>query len=198
MAIKKVTEIPTIDVVRVSVQVGTGTEYVLDTASKIGVEPQIETQDAKKLIIKGVLKSQQPEKNTLTGNKITMTDNVFAPELVQILQGGIIRYWTSAEHTTEGTEVTTFGVSGYTPPVAGSDPTAVSAFKLKAYSAQYDAAGNIVQYECIEYPNCKGVPIAFGSEDGSFRAPEYTINSAPDTGAAPYDIKYMATLPAIV
>ena len=85
-------------------------------------------------------------------------------------------------------------VTGYTPPVAGSNEKG-KIFTLKAYSAQYNAAGVIVRYECIAYPNCQGVPVAFNSEDGTFRAPEYTINSAPDIGEAPYTITYVKELP---
>lgn len=192
---KAITEIPTIDVVMVVVETATKS-YGLDTASQIGVEPQIEEEDAVKLVIKGKLKAQKPAVSTITGNKITLTDNVFAPELVKILQGGTIKYWTSAEKTTEGTEETNFGVSSYTPPTVGSGEKG-EVFKLHAYSAQYDASGQIVQYEQITYPNCQGVPVAFGSEDGVFRAPEYTINSAPKKNEAPYEIHYVQTLPSV-
>ena len=192
---KKITEIPTIDVVMVMVETETES-YVLDTANKIGVEPQIETTDAVKLIVKNRLIAQKNEQSTITGNKITLTDNVFAPELVKILQGGTIRYWTNAEKIEEGTALTTFGISGYTPPVTGSNEKG-QVFKLHAFSAQYDTSGQIVQYEKITYPNCQGVPVAFSSEDGAFRAPEYTINSAPKSNEAPYDISYVAELPEI-
>lgn len=197
MAIKKVTEIPTIDVTLVMVENAEKTkQFILDTASQIAVEPQLNEEDAVQLVVKGMLKAQKPAVSTITGNQITLTDNVFAPELVQMLQGGKIKYWSSAEKTTESDEATTFGISSYTPPVAGSSEKG-EPFTLKAYSAQYDAAGLIVQYECIEYPNCQGVPVAFGSEDGTFRAPEYTINSAPKTGEPPYKITYVQELPSV-
>lgn len=184
VTIKKATEIPTIDVNLVTVQVeGSNDEYILDTASQIQVEPQIEEEEGVKLVVKGVLKAQKLGTSTLTGNKITLTDNVFTPELVKILQGGTI--------TESGGAIT-----GYTPPVAGSTEKG-SIFTLKAYSAIYNAAGTIEKYECISYPNCQGVPIAFNSEDGSFRAPEYTINSAPDVGEAPYAITYVQSLPTV-
>lgn len=195
MATKRATEIPTIDVSLVSIQAkDSQDEYILDTASVIEVEPQVEEQDAIKLIVKGVLKAQKPMTSTLTGNQITLTDNVFTPEIVKILQGGTIHYWANEGHTSEGDVPTEFGISGYTPPVAGSSEKGQT-FTLNAYSAQYNAAGEIVQYEKIMYPNCKGVPVAFGSEDDTFRSPEYTINSAPNKGEAPYDIDYVATLP---
>lgn len=192
---KVITEIPTIDVCLVVVRTASAA-YALDTASQIQVEPQIEEEEAVKLVVKGKLKAQKPAVSTITGNQITLTDNVFAPELVKMLQGGTIKYWTNAERTSEGTEVTEFGISSYTPPTVGSGEKG-EVFILDAYSAQYDASGQIVQYEQISYPNCQGVPVAFGSEDGAFRAPEYTINSAPKKDEAPYSIKYVKALPEL-
>ena len=91
MAIKRGTEIPTIDVVLVTIQPeGGGDEIAFDTASQIEVEPQIEEADPVQLIIKGVLKAQKPATATLSANQVTLTDNVFTPELVQVLEGGTI------------------------------------------------------------------------------------------------------------
>ena len=192
---KKVTEIPTIDVVLVIAETDEKS-FALDTASEIAVEPQIDEEEAVRLVVKGKLKAQKPAVSTITGNQITLTDNVFAPELVQMLQGGTIKYWQEQGHETEGIEDAGFGISSYTPPTVGSG-TKGEVFTLKAYSAQYDTSGQIERYECIEYPNCQGVPIAFASEDGVFRAPEYTINSAPKSDEAPYKITYVDTLPSV-
>lgn len=189
MSVKKsAAEIPTIDVNLVTIlPAGATDEIGFETASKIKVEVQSEEEKAVKLVIKGKLKAQKPAVTTITGNQITMTDNVFNPELVTILQGGTIHYDT----------VDTTKIIGYDPPVAGSSDKGET-FTLNCYSAQYDGSGAIVQYEKISYPNCTGVPVAFGSEDGEFRAPEYTINSAPKTGEPPYKISYVAALPALV
>ena len=188
MAVKKATEIPTIDVNIVSIQSNAAgsDEIILDTASQIAVEVQTEEVDAVRLVVKGVLKAQKPQEITITGNRITLTDNVFSPEVVKILQGGTIIY--DSQDTTK--------VIGYRPPVAGSTDKG-EIFTLRAYSAQYNAAGEIVQYERITYPNCHGVPIAFGATDGEFRVNEYTINSAPNTGESPYEIDYVASLPTV-
>lgn len=196
MAVKKSkAEIATIDVSLVTIEVD-GNEFGFDTASSIEVEPQINEEDAITLVVKGILRAQKPVVSTITGNQITLTDNVFNPELVQVLQGGTIKYWTSAEHTTEGDADAGFGISSYTPPVAGSADKG-KVFKLNAYSANYDASGQIVQYEKITYPNCQGTPVALNSEDGAFRAPEYTINSAPKSNEAPYVITYVDVLPEL-
>ena len=98
MAFKKGHEIATIDVAMVTItvggEVGATTEIGLKTATQIQVDPSIETTDAIKLIVKGVLIAQKRQVDTLTGNTITLTDNVFNPELVKVLQGGSITYGT--------------------------------------------------------------------------------------------------------
>lgn len=184
---KKAVGIPTIDVSLVVVRTGmvdgddsNATEIAVDTANKVGVEPQTETTDAIKLVKFRRLIAQKPATTVITGHQITLTDNVFIPELVKILQGGTI----------EGAGDTLT----YTPPVAGSADKG-QVFELDCYSAQYDASGQIVRYEKITYPNCQGTPVAMSSEDDVFRVPEYTINSAPKDGEAPYKISYVKTLP---
>lgn len=182
---KSLAEIPTIDVCLVTIETKTG-EFGFDTANQISVETQVEEQDAVKLVIKGKLRAQKKATSTITGTQITLTDNVFNPELVKVIQGGTI---IMDEETQE--------IIGYEPPVAGSADKG-EVFLLNTYSAQYDGAGNIVRYEKTSYPNCTGIPIAFNSEDGAFRAPEYTIDSAPNTGEPPYRISYVKDLPILV
>lgn len=189
-------EIPTIDVNLVTITTKSGKEFGFDTANQIEVEVQTETQDAVRLVVKGRLRAQKPEEATITGHQITLHDNVFNPELVKVLQGGKILYFQDADKQTMSENPTSFGFAKYTPPVAGSAEKG-EVFTLNAYSAIYNAAGVITGYEKTIYPNCQGVPVAFSSEDGTFRAPEYTINSAPDTGEAPYDIEWVAELPEL-
>lgn len=188
--INKVSEFATIDVVLVVLSQtlnNVTTKYGLNTASKIGVEVQTETKDPVKLVVNGRLIAQKHQQVTVTGNKLTLTDNVFSPEVVKILQGGTIKY----------DQTVTTKVIGYTPPTVGSDTT-LDPFEIEAYSARYDAAGQIIGYEKITYPNCKGEPIALNSENDVFRAPEYTIDSAPTSGQAPYDIDYVTSLPEFI
>lgn len=186
MPMKHGNEIPTIDVVLVTVSAdGSANEIGIETANKIGVSPQTETKDAIKLIVKGKLLAQKPSTTTITGHTITLTDNVFNPELAVILQGGTITY----------KEGESGPISKYEPPVAGSGEKG-KVFKLNAYSVIYDGAGLITGYEKITYPNCQGTPFAFNSEDDVFRVSEYTINSAPKKGEAPYTLEYVDELPA--
>lgn len=187
MALKKGNEIPTIDVVLVTISTAeAATEIALDTASKVAVSPQVETKDAIKLIVKERLIAQKPSKTIITGNTITLTDNVFNPEVAKILQGGTITYKQGS----------TGPITKYEPPRAG-EKQGGEPFTLCLYSAVYDTAGLIVNYEKVSYPNCQGTPFAFGAEDGVFRVSEYTINSAPKDGEAPYVIEYVEALPEV-
>lgn len=176
-------EIATIDVALVTIEIGSE-EIGFDTSDSVQVEPQIETTDAVKLILKGVLRAQKLQQDTLTGNTLTLRDNVFNPDLVLAIQGGTIKY-----DSTDTTKIVK-----YEPPVAGSADKGET-FKLNAYSAVYDTAGILQKYEKTTYPNCVGTPISFNSEDGTFRASEYTIYSAPSDGEAPYTMTWPESLP---
>lgn len=189
-------EIPTIDVNLVTITTRAGKEFGFDTANQIEVEVQTEDTDAVRLVVKGRLRAQKPQESTITGHEITLHDNVFNPELVKVLQGGKILYFQDADKQVTSENPTSFGFAKYTPPVAGSAEKG-ELFTLNAYSAIYNAAGVITGYEKTMYPNCQGVPVAFNSEDGSFRAPEYTINSAPDEGEPPYEVEWVANLPVL-
>lgn len=187
MAVVKGNEIATIDVVCVSIQTyeENADEIILDTANHIDVQISTETQDAVKLIVKDRLVAQKPESVVVTGNQITLTDNVFNDKVVPILQGGTCTY-----------DQTTGAFKKYTPPVSGSNDKG-KLFKLNAYSAIYDEAGILTGYEKISYPNCQGTPFAFSSEDGTFRASDYVINSAPARGEAPFELEIVDSLPEV-
>lgn len=252
-------EVATIDVALVTITDNDGNTYGLKTSNKVDVTPVTETRDAITLIVKRELIAQKPQEVIITGNTLTLTDNVFNPQVVQILQGGVIEFskkysaasasittgtkyiqvgdeylvFTVAEAVTaaveyndvsgvlelvtsnkrmrksytvvtsapqSATEITVTNASDesrikkYTPPAVG-ELSQIEPFTVNCYSAIYDAAGLINGYEKITYPNCKGTPVAFGSEDDVFRAPEYTINSAPNTGESPYTIEYVPRLP---
>lgn len=195
MALAKGNEVATIDVALVTLKTVLGVEIGLTTSNKVEVTPATETTDAVKNIVKGVLIAQKPAKTIITGNAITLTDNVFNAELVKILQGGTIYYWQDENKTIKGETPTAYGLAGYKPPALGAED-AGEIFEICLYSAIYNAAGIVTGYEKCIYPNCQGQPVAFGSEDNVFRAPEYTINSAPDSGESPYEIEYVDALPS--
>ena len=195
---KRGTEVAMIDACLVVMRTKGETEQqlALDTASQVEVAIATETTDAVKLIVKGKLIAQKKAVTTVTGNTLTLTDNVFNFEQAKIIQGGTLHYWTDNDHTSTQTTKTEFGIAGYEPPVAGSAEKG-EVFDLDLYSAVYDTSGDIVQYEKISYPNCTGQPFGVGAQDDTFNVNAITIDSAPQKGKAPYSIMTVKELPAI-
>lgn len=195
---KRGTEVAMIDACLVVMRTKgeTQQQLALDTASQVEVAIATETTDAVKLIVKGKLIAQKKATTTVTGNTLTLTDNVFNFEQAKILQGGTLYYWTTAEKTATQTEKTEFGIAGYEPPVAGSAEKG-EVFDLDIYSAVYDTSGDIVQYEKISYPNCTGQPFGVGAQDDTFNVNSITIDSAPPKGKAPYSIMTVKELPVV-
>lgn len=171
---------PTIDVALVVAKTN-DVEYAINTSNKIVVESQTETQDPVKLIKLDKLLAQKKKKTIITGNKITITDNVMTFGLILLMQGGTL------EKNDEGR-------LRYTPPKSGEDSNA-TIFELDTYSAVYNEAGEITEYEVTTYPNCTGEPVSITTEDNTFRLPEYVIDSAPRKGQAPVTFNYVKDLP---
>lgn len=184
--VKQGTEMSFIDccMIVVTTQETTPRSIGITSGTKLGVEPQLETTEAVKNVIKGIVKAQKPEKQTISGHKLTLTDNLTILELIEILQGGTLKKDESGK------------ITGYTPPEVGKEYKPAK-FTLDAYSAQMDRGGNIVCYEKCSYPGCSGQPVGLNSEDNVFRANEYTINSIPGDGEAPYDISFVDELPTL-
>ncbi len=184
---KRGTELSTIDVCMIVVTTKEDTPRCVasNNQTKLSVEPQITETEPVKNIVKGVLKAQKKGMKTVTGNKITLTDNTTILELLEIIDGGKL---------TKDEDQTT--ITGYTPPAVGVDYAPIP-FTLDAYSAVMGAGGTVLKYEKISYPGCTGSPIGLGSEDDVFRVNEYVIDSAPEKGEAPYTLTYVEELPEV-
>ena len=186
MANKKVTKMALIDVECVELVAHNVEQdtYRWKTASNLDAELNITEGEATELIVNGQLIAQKRAKDVVTGSTLTVTDNVFAPEIVKFIQGGEF-------------EVDEHGnFESYTAPVAGEE-VKLDKFDFNIYTAQRDVAGDIVSYIKVGFPNCSGKPVNIKLENGAFFAPEYTIISAPSTGDAPYTITAVEELPTL-
>lgn len=186
MANKKVTKMALIDVEMVEIvahNLGQDT-FRWQTASNLDAELNITEGEATELIVNGRLIAQKRAKDVVTGSTLTVTDNVFAPEIIKFIQGG------EFEQDEHGNFVS------YTAPLSGDEIKSVK-FDFNIYTAQRDIAGDIVSYIKVCFPNCTGKPVNIKLENGAFFAPEYTIISAPTTGEAPYTITAVEELPTL-
>lgn len=184
MANKKVTKMALIDVELVEIVAHNLAQdtYRWKTASNLDAELNITEGEATELIVNGTLIAQKRAKDVVTGSTLTVTDNVFSPEVVEFIQGGTANYDNTGKFVS------------YQAPVAGEE-VKLDKFDFNIYTAQRDVAGDIVSYIKVGFPNCSGKPVNIKLENGTFFSPSYTITSSPSTGEAPYEITAVEELP---
>lgn len=146
------------------------------TASEVETEEVTEEGDEQSLIIKNKVIANRAAVNTVLGTDITLTDNVFCAEVLQLLQGG------------------TISGNKYTAPIIGEIP-AKTKFTLSLYSAIVSTDGDTGDFICVKYPSCNGNSVPLSFKDGEYTAPEYTINSRPGQGQATYTAEKISSLP---
>ena len=187
MANKKVTKMALIDVECVEIVAHNAEQdtFAWKTASNLSAELNITEGEAVELIVNGALIAQKRAKDVVTGSTLTVTDNIFSPEVTQFIQGG------EMIQDEEGNFV------AYSAPIAGEEYK-LEKFDFNVYTAQRDIAGDIVSYMKISFPNCVGKPVNISLENGAFFAPEYTVISSPSSGSSPYKIEAVAELPEVL
>ena len=186
MSNKKVTKMALIDVEMVEIVAHDleQSSFRWQTASNLDAELQITEGEATQLIVNGRLIAQKRAKDVVTGSQLVVSDNVFAPEIVQFIQGGEFLQDEEGNFTS------------YTAPLTGDEVKPVK-FDFNVYTAQRDVAGDIVSYIKVSFPNCTGKPVNIKLENGAFFAPEYTIISAPSNGESAYKIEAVEELPTL-
>lgn len=186
---KNVTTIPLTDV---SLAVVTTIEeppkiYGFETASTVETEEVTQTTEEKNLEIKGTVYASKPSKTIVLGYNLTLTNNVFIPELAALFSGGTVE--------TEG-ELSNKKFKKFTPPNVGSTPTKTK-FKIDFYTEENDEGGPTGKYLKISFDKCEGVSVPITMEDGTYFSSEMTLQSRPGAGQPPYVAELVDKLPTI-
>lgn len=180
-----VQEMPLIGVALVVLTDKDGKQYSFTTATKANAKLDIEEGKKTELIIKGALKAMKKFPSVIKGVSVEFQDNMFLPEVVALLQGGIVEIDSDSGE-----------FKSYTPPVAGVTPD-LESFDVDIYTEETDTDGQILSYAKLSLPNGKGEPVDLAFEDEKFFSATYTINTAPSMGQPPYKIERVAELPEI-
>lgn len=185
--IRRPDEVATIDACLVVMTPEDGSRDAIGITSntEVATEVQIETTEANKLMIKSALKAQKPEQKTITGVKITLTDNMTVLEMAQAVQGGEIVKDSSGK------------ILRYTPPVSSSIADDRTKYTLDIYTACMDSSGDTLSYEKTTYKHCTGEPVSYNAKDDEWRTAEYVLNSMPKKNEPPYAIEYVDALPEV-
>lgn len=185
---KNVTTIPLTDVALCVVTPTEGSKvYAFETATTVNTEEVTQTTEERNLEIKGTVYAAKPSKTIVLGYNLTLTNNVFIPELAALFSGGTV--------TTDPD-----GGSGkfkkFTPPNVGTTPERKK-FKIDFYTEENDEGGPTGRYLKISFDKCEGVSVPITMEDGSYFSSEMTLQSRPGAGNPPYVAEIVDELPSI-
>jgi hypothetical protein len=154
----------------------TGESYYFDTAEKADVKPDLSKGKEDVLRVKNRIIAMNRTEDICIGYNIKLTDNIFPPELMCLVDGGIM--------TSSGYEGPEIGVAVNKMP-----------FTLNLYSEEKDYDSSTIQYVQFSFRHNKGTPVEFKFEDGKFYVPEFESTSRPKKGEKPIYISYVSSLP---
>lgn len=166
----------------------TPVSYSFDTASMAEVEPELSEGEEEILRVKNTILATNKTEDIVIGYGITMTDNVFTPELFALIDGGTVEYQTPGDDTTP--------FAKYDAPVAGQAVSRTK-FTIDIYSEVKDQSGETTGYLKFTFKHCKGKPVKYSINDGQFQVPEMAFQSRPANGESPASYEYLETLPAV-
>lgn len=156
--------------------------YTWDTASECEQSPDISEGQENLLRTKNTIHAIDRTEDITYGTTITFKDNLFQPEVIEVIDGGTLLKDVDSN------------ITGYEPPIIGV-PVNRKKFTLNIYSEEKDADGEPIGYVKFSYPHCKGKPIKVSLKDGEFYLPEYTCVSRPKKGEKPFGLEFLESLP---
>lgn len=180
--VKKINQMPLSDVSLVRVVTETDI-FSFKTSDEISTEEVVSEGEEQTLKLKGEIYANREAKDTVLGYDLTCKDNVMCPELLKVIQGGTIEYDTDGK---------TF--KKYTAPPVGQNASKTT-FDVEVYSAEVGTDGDTGNFSKVTFPSCKGKSVPLSFKDGEYYSNEYTIQSRPEKGTAPYTIEKVTALP---
>lgn len=186
MSAKKLNQLPltNVEMVQIITKEQTPVTYQFKTSDEVSTEEVVSEGEEQTLKIKGIVYANIAAENTTLGYDLTFKDNVFCPELLEIMQGGTITY---------SEDGTTF--KSYEAPTIGSSAPKKK-FDTIVYSAEVGTDGPTGKYAKITFPSGKGTSVPLSFKDGEYYSNEYSVKSRPATGESPYKIDVVDVLPA--
>lgn len=180
--VKKINQMPLSDVSLVRIITDTDI-FSFKTSDEVSTEEVVSEGEEQTLKVKGEIYANREAKDTVLGYDLTFKDNVMCPELLKVVQGGTIEYESDGK---------TF--KKYTAPPIGQN-TSKTNFDIEVFSAEVGTDGDTGRYSKVTFPSCKGKSVPLSFKDGEYYSNEYTIQSRPAKGVAPYTIDVVDTLP---
>lgn len=158
--------------------------YLIKTASEAEIKGTVDSGEDKPLRKGNRLLARHKTDDLITGYEISLSDLMVYPEVVALIDGGVVT------NEPAGT------FKSYAGPVTGKEVTRTP-FTLELYCANKDTGNNIISYQKLTFTGCRGKSVVEWSlKDGDFFAPKYTIESMPAVGESPMSMEIVTQLPS--
>lgn len=159
--------------------------YLIKTASEASIKGTVDSGENKPLRKGNRLLARHKTEDLITGYEISLSDLLVYPEVVALIDGGVV---TNSE---EG------AFESYAGPVTGEEVVR-TVFALELYCANKDTGNNIVNYQKLTFTGCRGKSmVEWDIKEGEFFAPKYTIESMPAVGESPMTMEVVDALPVV-
>lgn len=152
------------------------------TASEVSGEVVIEEGENVSLKIKKRLTAQKQDPDTALGYDLSITNNMFTPELIELIQGGVL----------VKDEAGNF--KSYRAPKVGA-VRQTEKFKINFYIEVVGEDGATGEYIKYCFDGCRGTFINPSFKDGEYYSESYTIKSRPAIGKDLYNIELVEEAP---
>lgn len=160
--------------------------FAFDTAEEAKLEPAVSEGEENILRVKNRIVATNRTEDIAYGYEIDLSDNVLIPEILEVVDGGALRY----------DDVETDLVVGYDAPVSGQTVSR-QLFTINLYTEEKDADGETLKYAKLSFLHCKGKPVGWELKDGEFFVPQFKVSSRPKKGEKPYTLDFVDTLPEV-
>ncbi len=156
------------------------TYRLIQVASKATATPFISQGKDEELRVNNTIHAQNITEDITKGYEITFETVKAVMEVLALVDGGT---WDGAQNK-------------YSGAVAGK-PTQRVPFTLKVYTAQKDYDGENKAFICFTFKHCKGTPISFNIQDGTFLTQEMKLKSRPKFNENAVEMATMQEIPEI-
>lgn len=159
---------------------GAKTYRLIEVASKATASPLISQGKEEELRVKNTIHAQNITEDITKGYEVTLESVEAVMEVLALVDGGT---WDGAQNK-------------YSGAVAGK-PTERTPFTLKVYTEEKDYDGDTKNIVCFTFKHCKGTPITFDIQDGTFLTQEMKLKSRPKFNENAVEMETMAKIPDI-
>ncbi len=158
-----------------------GDTYIFTTASEASIKPFVSEGSEKIHRVKNTILGSLRYEDILLGYEIKLVNNTFCPQLLSLVDGGVMETDENGEFLK------------YSSPVVGN-VTERKNLTVSLYTEEVDCDGDTTQYFKFTFLHAKGKPVEYSIKDGEFFVPELTLRSRAKSGESSVAVEVLTAL----